>query len=142
VTISSNTVREFVDRYFEATRSNDAQRWASCFSPNAIVDDPVGSLTLTSPEAILAQGRAFVAAFETVGLEAEFLHTIGYEAVAYWIGRGVTKEGRRVRFEGINLFKFDEDGLILNLKMKQLLKLSFGFTRKNNKYLCQNLKTD
>jgi steroid delta-isomerase len=85
-------------------------------SPNAIVDDPVGSLTLTTPEAILAQGRAFVAAFETVGLEAEFVHTIDYEAVARWTGRGLTKEGRRVRLEGINIFKFDEDGKILSLK--------------------------
>jgi Nuclear transport factor 2 (NTF2) domain len=48
----TNTVRKFVDRYFEVTRSNDAQRWASCFSPNAIVDDPVGSRTLTTPDAI------------------------------------------------------------------------------------------
>lgn len=113
---SPSVIRELVVRYFEATRSNDAQRWASCFAPNAIVEDPVGTTPLADPEAILALGQAFSSAFETVGLQEEFVHVVGYEAAARWTGHGLTKEGKRVRFEGINVFTFDSDGYIVNLK--------------------------
>lgn len=109
-------MHEFVVRYFEATRSNDAQRWASCFAPNAIVEDPVGTTPLAAPETILALGQIFMSAFETVGLQEEFVHVVGYEAAARWTGRGLTKEGKRVRFEGINVFTFDTGGYIVKLK--------------------------
>ncbi len=34
-----------------------------------------------------------MSAFETVGLQEEFVHVVGYEAAARWTGRGLTKEG-------------------------------------------------
>lgn len=54
--------------------------------------------------------------FETVGLNEEFVHVIGNKAAARWTGRGLTKEGKRVRFEGINIFEFNSEGQIINLK--------------------------
>ena len=110
------SVRKFVARYFEATRSNDAQKWASCFSPNAVVEDPVGTTPINSSDAILELGKTFISAFETVGLYEEFVHVIGNEAAARWTGRGLTKEGKQIRFEGINVFEFDGNGKIINLK--------------------------
>ena len=113
---SSTVIQQSVAKYFEATRSQDSQIWASCFAQNATVEDPIGSEPITGSEAIIAQGEAFLEGFESVGLEEKFLHIVGFEAVTFWIGRGVTKEGKNVRFEGINIFRFDSYGQILNLK--------------------------
>lgn len=114
--ISSESVRKFVAQYFEATRSNDAQKWASRFASNAIVEDPVGTTPINSSNDILELGKAFISAFENVGLYEEFVHVIGNEAAARWTGKGLTKEGKQVRFEGINIFNFNSDGEIVNLK--------------------------
>ena len=116
ITSSLELVRESVAQYFEATRSNNARQWASCFSPNAVVEDPVGTTSINNSAAILELGETFISAFETVGLHEEFVHIVGNEAAARWTGKGLTKEGKQVRFEGINVFKFDGDGKIVNLK--------------------------
>ena len=113
---TSELIHQSVARYFEATRSNNARQWASCFSANAVVEDPVGTTPINNLEAILQLGETFVSAFETVGLHEEFVHVVGNEAAARWTGRGLTKEGKPIRFEGINIFEFDEVGKIVNLK--------------------------
>lgn len=110
------TVQGWVMRYFEGTRSGDATTWAQAFAPDAVVDDPVGAPLKTTPEAILAQGEAFVAAFEEIGLHETFVHVVGREAVAHWEGRGTTPDGQEVAFEGVNLFTFDDEGRITELR--------------------------
>lgn len=109
-------VRGFVARYFEGTRSGSAPTWAAAFAPTAVVEDPVGTPELVGPEAILKQGEGFVSAFREVGLREQFVMVDGLEAVAHWRGEGVTRDGRRVRFSGINHFEFDSSGRILRLK--------------------------
>jgi steroid Delta-isomerase len=108
-------VRSFVKRYFEGTRSMDAARWASAFAPTAVVRDPVAAPLLASPEAILKQGQGFVGAFREVGLTEGYVSVHGLQAVAHWVGRAITKEGQRMRFEGINHFEFDAQGRIQSL---------------------------
>ena len=112
----SESVRKFVAQYFEATRSNNAQKWADRFAENAVVEDPVGTTPIDNLAKILELGKAFMSGFETVGLHEEFVHVVGNEAAARWTGKGITKEGKQVRFEGINVFEFNNDGQIVNLK--------------------------
>lgn len=113
---TSNNVRSWVANYFKGTRSMDASVWASAFADNALLDDPVGSPIKDSPEAILEQGRGFVAAFKSIGLHEDFVHVVGNEAVAKWEGRGVTKDGTPIIFEGINHFTFSKQGKITKLR--------------------------
>ncbi len=108
-------VEGWVRTYFEATRSMDAARWAGCFAEGATLEDPVGSPMLTTPEAVRERGVSFLAAFEEVGLHEEFIHVNGLEAVARFTGRGVAG-GQETSFEGIDLFRFDEDGKIVLLR--------------------------
>lgn len=115
-TIDPELVRNFVAQYFEATRSNDAQKWAERFASNAMVEDPVGTTPIHSSSEILELGKAFMSGFETVGLHEEFVHVVGNEAAARWTGKGITKNDKQVRFEGINVFKFNSDGKIVDLK--------------------------
>jgi steroid delta-isomerase len=114
--LTPEQVRSAVASYFEGTRSMNAAQWASAFAANAVVEDPMGQPSLTTPEAILAQGEGFVNAFSSVGLNEVFVAVSGNEAVAYWVGQGVQPDGQRVRFEGINHFCFGSDGKIVNLR--------------------------
>ena len=115
-TYAPETVRGWVSAYFEGTRSMDAMVWASAFSTDAVLDDPVGSTLKTTPEAILSQGEGFVSAFKSIGLHESFVHVVGNEAVAKWEGRGVTLDGIEVTFEGINHFQFNDSGKITQLR--------------------------
>jgi steroid Delta-isomerase len=108
-------ITKLVNLYFEATQSNNASIWASCFAPNATVDDPVGSTPIQGTDAILERGKEFMTNFETVGLSPEYVSVDNLRAAAKWNGRGVMKDGRSVKFEGINFFQFDETGKIVNL---------------------------
>lgn len=104
-----------VNHYFEATQSNNASIWTACFASNAIVDDPVGSTPIQGTDAILERGKEFMTNFETVGLYPEYVSVDNLRAAAKWNGQGVMKDGRSVKFEGINFFQFDETGKIVNL---------------------------
>lgn len=109
-------VHQWVQTYFEGTRSMDASVWASAFAPQAVLDDPVGFPVKNTPEEILAQGEGFVNAFQEIGLFESFVHVVSNEAVAKWQGRGVTPDGLEVSFHGINHFTFNEDGQITTLR--------------------------
>lgn len=110
-----NNTATFVELYFKATQSNDATTWAACFAPNATVDDPVGSPIIQGTNAILERGKEFMANFQTVGLHPEYVSVDNLRAAAKWTGRGVTKDERSLKFEGINFFEFDETGKITKL---------------------------
>ncbi|MEM8780100.1 MAG: nuclear transport factor 2 family protein [Cyanobacteria bacterium P01_G01_bin.49] len=114
MTEKTNTAT-LVDLYFQATQSNDAATWAACFATNATVDDPVGSSPIKGKDAILERGKEFMANFQMVGLHPEYISVDSLRAAAKWTGRGVTKDGKSVQFEGINFFEFNNEGKIVNL---------------------------
>ena len=114
MTEKTNT-KSLVQQYFQATQSNNASTWAACFASDATVDDPVGSAPIKGTDAILERGKEFMASFETVGLYPEFVSVDNLRAAAKWTGRGITKDGRSVKFEGINFFEFNQIGKIANL---------------------------
>jgi steroid Delta-isomerase len=108
-------ITKLVNLYFEATQSNNTSIWASCFAPNATADDPVGSPPIQGTDAILERGKESMTKFETVGLYSEYVSVDNLRAAAKWTGRGVAKDGRSLKFEGINFFQFDKTGKIVNL---------------------------
>lgn len=116
-TLKPELVRQSVAQYFEATRSGNARQWADRFADDAIFEDPVGTAPIdNNPAKILEFGEKFMSGFKTVGLHEEFVHVVGDEAAARWRGKAITKEGKKVRFEGINVFKFNSEGEIISLK--------------------------
>lgn len=108
-------IKTLVQQYFQATQSNNAATWSACFADDATVDDPVGSQAIKGTDAILERGKEFMANFETVGLYPEFVSVDNLRAAAKWTGKGTTKDGQSVKFEGINFFEFNEMGNIANL---------------------------
>lgn len=113
---TAEEIHGWVDRYFESTRGGDVEPWLANFADGAVVDDPVGTPVKSDPDAIRAMGEGFLGGLAEVGLFPSFVHATGREAVARWEGRGRTQDGAEVRFDGINVFRFDGDGRIVELR--------------------------
>ena len=105
-----------IAHYFAATRSGSAEIWSACFTPDAIVDDPVGLPVAVGRDAIQTRGEEFMSQFASVGLTETFVHVFGSRAVAKWTGEGIRLDETKVTFEGINVFEFGADGLIKHLE--------------------------
>lgn len=106
------TCQETISEYFAAIRAMDADRFANTFTPDGITHDPVG----TPPHSGRAQIREFISGimsgFESVGLTEDHVFVSANSAAVKWTGRGTTKNGAEVTFEGIDVIDFDEDGKI------------------------------
>jgi steroid Delta-isomerase len=48
-------------------------------------------------------------------LYPEYVSVDNLRAAAKWTGRGVSKDGKSIKIEGINFFQFNETGKIVNL---------------------------
>lgn len=115
INMSAEHTKTAVDNYFKATQSMSVEQWVSRFADGAEVEDPIGTPVLKTKESIQTQGEQFMRAFEEVGLYPDFIQVSGYGASAKWTGRGLTKDGRCVEFEGINVWEFDEGGRVKRL---------------------------
>jgi steroid Delta-isomerase len=110
--MSEEMILKVVGNYFSATRSMDVEAWLATFASDAISHDPVGGQPLEGHDSLRQYFGGIAGAFETVGLTEDSIFVSGNEAAVKWTGRGVGKNGRRVTFEGIDVFKFNDDGKI------------------------------
>lgn len=113
--MSPEVVSKAVKAYFEATRSMDQQAWVNTFAEDAVTYDPVGALPTRGHEKLGEFFQTITAAFKEVGLTADQVFVAGNSAAVKWTGRGVSKQGRKVHFEGIDVFEVNEDGRIQTL---------------------------
>jgi steroid delta-isomerase len=100
--MSPEVVSKAVRAYFEATRAMDQEAWVSTFAEDAISYDPVGALPTAGHQKLR----------EEVGLSEDQIFVAGDGAAVKWTGRGISKQGRKVHFEGIDIFQINESGKI------------------------------
>jgi steroid delta-isomerase len=60
--------------------------------------------------------QTVTAAFKEVGLTDDEIFIAGNGAAVRWTGRGVSKQGKKVKFEGIDTFEINEAGKIQTLR--------------------------
>lgn len=113
--MSPEVVSKAVKAYFAATRAMDQQAWINTFAEDAVSYDPVGAQPTRGHEKLGEFFQTITAPFKEVGLTAEQVFVAGNSAAVKWTGRGVSKQGRKVRFEGIDVFEVNEDGRIQTL---------------------------
>lgn len=113
--MSPEVVSRAVRSYFEATRAMDQEAWVNTFAEDAVSYDPVGALPTTGHEKLGEFFQTLTAAFKEVGLTADQIFVAGNGAAVKWTGRGVSKQGRKVHFEGIDIFEVNESGKIQTL---------------------------
>jgi steroid delta-isomerase len=114
--MSPETISKSVKAYFAALRAMDAEAYATAFAPDGVSYDPVGAAPTVGHDALRQFLTAILAAFETVGLTEDHVFIAGNGAAVKWTGRGKGKNGRDIRFEGIDIFEFNDEGLIQTLR--------------------------
>ncbi|XXT20977.1 nuclear transport factor 2 family protein [Sorangium sp. So ce429] len=101
--------RQIIGVYFNVVANEpDTGAFVELFSPDGILEDPVGTPPLRGREAIrrfVDAGRSKIERSELVVRE---IMTCGSESAVRWSGDILTRRGGRITLEGIGIFMFDE----------------------------------
>ena len=113
--MSPEVVAIAVKAYFAALRAMDQQAWVNTFAEDAVSYDPVGAPAINGHQSLGEFFQTITAAFEEVGLTENDVFIAGNNAAVKWTGKGTSKQGRAVHFEGIDVFSINEAGKIETL---------------------------
>jgi steroid Delta-isomerase len=113
--MSPDVVSRAVKAYFEAIRAMDEHAWVNTFAEDAVSYDPVGAPPTVGHQSLREFFQSITGAFKEVGLKEDEVFVAGNGAAVRWTGRGVSKSGNKVRFEGIDVFEVNEAGKIQTL---------------------------
>jgi steroid Delta-isomerase len=113
--MSPEVVAQIVKAYFAALRAMDQQAWVNTFAEDAVSYDPVGALPINGHQKLGEFFQTITAAFKEVGLTEDHVFIAGNNAAVKWTGKGTSKQGRAVHFEGIDVFTINETGRIQTL---------------------------
>jgi steroid delta-isomerase len=114
--MSPEIISRGVKAYFAALRAMDVEAWIDTFAPDAVSYDPVGAPPTAGHDALRQFFGAIVGAFKKVGLTEDHVFIANNEAAVKWTGRGTGTNGRDVRFEGIDVIEFNEEGKIRTVR--------------------------
>ncbi|MFN2513021.1 MAG: nuclear transport factor 2 family protein [Pyrinomonadaceae bacterium] len=113
--MSPEVISRAVRAYFEALRAMDQEAWVNTFAEDAVSYDPVGAQPTQGHQKLGEFFQTITAGFKQVGLTEDQIFVAGTGAAVKWTGRGVSKQGRKVHFEGIDIFEINESGKIQTL---------------------------
>jgi steroid delta-isomerase len=113
--MSPEVISKAVKAYFAALRAMDQNAWVNTFAEDAISYDPVGAQPIIGHQKLGEFFQTITAAFKEVGLTEDEVFVAGNGAAVKWSGRGISKRGRKVHFEGIDVIEVNEAGKIQTL---------------------------
>ena len=114
--MSADAAAKTVKDYFAALRAMDEKAWVNTFAVDATSYDPVGTPAIEGHVKLAEFFQTITAAFREVGLTEDDVFIAGDGAAVKWTGRGTSKAGKDVKFEGIDVFEFNEAGKIQTLR--------------------------
>lgn len=106
------TVENTLARYFGAIRASNTQAWAGTFADGALVYDVTGDPGQAGRIGLRQFFTSHRGMFESLSLTEDDVVIAGDKAAVKWTGRGAGKNGREVRFEGVNVFEIGPEGKI------------------------------
>lgn len=110
-------VREIVMKYFDAaTNEPDGKVFVSLFTPDGILEDPVGTPPHHGREAIQRVVDAGKEKIERAKVDLGEIFVCGSESAVRWTFHISTKRGEHLSIEGIGIFMFDEKHQIRHVK--------------------------
>ena len=114
--MSPENISKAIKEYFAAIRAMNCDAWVATFAPDATSYDPVGAPPTVGHDAHRQVFNAIAGAFDKVGITEDHVFIAGNGAAVKWTGRGTGKNGRDVKFEGIDIFEFNEAGKIQTVR--------------------------
>jgi steroid delta-isomerase len=109
-------ISKVIKDYFAALRAMDQKAWVETFAVDAVSEDPVGAPPLEGHEMLAGFFQSVTGAFREVGLTEDEIFIAGKGAAVKWTGRGISQAGRKVHFEGIDVFEINDAGKIQTLR--------------------------
>jgi steroid Delta-isomerase len=113
---SSEAIQKVIAEYFAAIRAMDAAAWANTFAEDGITHDPVGTPPHQGREALRQFLQSILDMVREAGLTEDQVFIAGNGAAVKWTGRGVARNGRRLQFEGIDVFAVNDAGKIQEVR--------------------------
>ena len=114
--MSPEIVSRTIKAYFAALRAMDEKAWVNTFAEDATSNDPMGTPPIVGHQKLGEFFQTIMAAFKDVGLTEDQVFVAGNGAAVKWTGRGTSKQGKKVQFEGIDVFEINEAGKIQTLR--------------------------
>lgn len=113
--LTSDMIRDAVDRYFAAWRRLDPAAYAACFTEEAVLHDPYGTTPHRGTQGLRAFFTGVAQALSEVRIEPQAVYPAGNRAAVVFYGKGSGKNGKVVDVEGVDVFEFDQTGRITTL---------------------------
>ncbi|MDE3246134.1 MAG: nuclear transport factor 2 family protein [Acidobacteriota bacterium] len=102
--------------YFEAISAMDFGKAAACFADPCHHEDPVGGSVNRAPAGVRQFFEGLGSLFASVRLFPREVHGQGSEWAIAFRGEGKGRNGAEVVFEGIDVFRMDGSGRIVELR--------------------------
>ncbi len=113
--MSPEVISAAIKAYFAAIRAMDQRALVNTFAEDATSYDPVGAPPTVGHQKLGEFFETITGAFKEVGLTENEVFIAGNGAAVKWTGLGTSKQGKKVRFEGIDVFEINENGKIQTL---------------------------
>lgn len=114
--MTKDVIQGRIKEYYESVNSMVMERWVEEYAENGIVEDPVGGPVRHGHDQLRSLFDQLCKTFSRLYMREEFEIVIPPEATVKWKAQGETHNGPIVNFEGISVFKFAEDGKILQMR--------------------------
>jgi steroid delta-isomerase len=98
--------------YFAATRAMDREAWVRTFAGDGATHDPADAPPRKGRAALLEFFDGILGLTEKIGLTEDHVFVCGDTAAVKWTGRGIGKNKKPFKFEGIDVFEIDPNGKI------------------------------
>jgi len=115
MSLSSEQMRDAVDRYFAAWTSLDPSAYVACFAENAVVHDPYGSTPRQGADALRDFFGVIAHAVQEVRIQADSVYVASNRAAVGFRGQAIGKNQKPAEVVGIDVFEFNEAGRITTL---------------------------
>lgn len=110
--MTPETMQTLVARYFAATRAMDLEAWLSCFADDAVSHDPYGAPPIQGKEGLRQFFLSVAGAFIEIGFTENLVVVTGNRAAVKFTLRGIDRNGNAATGEGIDVFEFNDRGVI------------------------------
>lgn len=113
--MSPDVISRAIRSYFDAINALDQDAWVNTFAHDAVSNDPVGAPPIVGHQKLGEFFQSIAGAFKELSLNPDQIFIAGNGAAVKWTGRGTSKQGKSVKFEGIDVFEVNQSGRIERL---------------------------
>ena len=114
--MSRDAMQATISGYFAAIRAMDEAAFTAVFAPDATSHDPVGAPPFSGHDGLRKFFGGMKSTFKELDMQETAVYINKNEAAVHWQADGVGKNGKTTHFTGINVFDFNLNGQISNLR--------------------------